>query len=108
MQGLGKGFENLVHVDAVGVGPGVLKGLVHALGEDFGYGVEFDELFDALLHFFELLGALEHLDHDGGDVAEDGGAYECCKGERERIRLVGGFSDDTRSGTYQRSVIAHL
>jgi hypothetical protein len=49
---------------------------VHSLLQVFGYAVEFDEVFDALLHLFELLGALVHLHHYGGNVTKYGCTYE--------------------------------
>jgi len=46
LEALGKALEDHVHVDAVGVGPGVLEALLEALAERVGDLVEADEFFD--------------------------------------------------------------
>ena len=65
---------HVVHVDAVGVGPVVLEGLLQAVGEGLGDVVKGHEVLHTLQLFVQLVRPLVHPQHDGRHVAEDGGA----------------------------------
>lgn len=73
-----------IHVDAVGVGPGVLEVLLQTLPQATGNLVEADELFDAQhLRVVPRRARVEPLD-DGRNVAKDAGVHQSCvKGKEE-------------------------
>ena len=65
-----------IHVDAVGVGPGVLEVLLQALPQGVGNLVEADELLDPQhLRVVASRARVQALD-DGRHVAEDAGVHE--------------------------------
>lgn len=71
-----RGFIYRVHVDTVGVGPGVLEILLQPLPQRVGDLVEADELLDAQhLGVIARRARVQPLD-DGGDVAKDAGVHE--------------------------------
>lgn len=67
-----------IHVDAIGVGPGVLEVLLEALAQRVGDLVEADELSHPQ-HLCMVAGSarVQPLD-DGRHVAEDAGIHEGC------------------------------
>lgn len=76
LQALGEPLQHGIHVDAVGVGPGVLEVLLQPLPQRVGYLVEADELPDAQhLGVVARRARIEALD-DGRNVAEDAGVHQ--------------------------------
>ena len=77
-------WSHSVHVDAVGVGPGVLEVLLQPLAQATGDLVEADELLDAQhLGVVARCARVQPLD-DGRHVAEDAGVHQRCRGAEQR------------------------
>lgn len=71
-----------VHVDAIGVGPGMLEVLLQPLSQASWDLMKTDELFDPQ-HLGVVAGRawVQSLD-DGRNVTEDTGVHQSCTGQR--------------------------
>ena len=76
LDAFGKRLQNAVHVDALGVLPFVIEGLLHLFGQRFADSMMFDEVANALFHLFQFFGTLIQLDDNCGDASKNGGTQE--------------------------------
>ena len=76
LNALWKRLQYAVHVDALGVLPFVIEGLLHLLGQRFADTMMFDEIADALFHLFQFFCTLIQLDNNCGDASKNGGTQE--------------------------------